>query len=376
MSIFKKPKPRAAVTAAVQTARGNERTSLLSRRTLNYSEAKLYAALREAVPIIDAAINKIVRLMGTFSVICSDPSAEKALSRFLSEVPCGPVSRGINSFVTSVADRMLCYGTAVNELVFDGEGRLCALFGAELDTVCLSCGKNPLAPEITLRDGTLLAHPERVVVSALSPEGENPWGVSLLRGLPFVSETLMKIYNCVGVNFDRIGNLRFAVTYHPAAGEGGIGENRAEEIASAWSEAMRDTSAVRDFVAVGDVDIKIIGGESIMPDISVPVRTLLEQIVARVGLPPFLLGLSWSSTERMSAQQADILTSELEYYRSVITPLLTKICYAFLRGEGYFCDVQIEWSNITLQDELTLAQARLYNAQAEKIEKECGGENV
>ena len=33
-------------------------------------------------------------------------------------------------------------------------------------------------------------------------------------------------------------------------------------------------------------------------------RQMLEQLVAKTGLPPFLLGLSWSSTERMSAQQA------------------------------------------------------------------------
>ena len=33
----------------------------------------------------------------------------------------------------------------------------------------------------------------------------------------------------------------------------------------------------------------------------------LEQLVTKTGLPPFLLGLNWSTTERMSTQQADIL---------------------------------------------------------------------
>ena len=36
-------------------------------------------------------------------------------------------------------------------------------------------------------------------------------------------------------------------------------------------------------------------------------RQILEQLVAKTGLPPFLLGLNWSTTERMSTQQADIL---------------------------------------------------------------------
>lgn len=73
--------------------------------------------------------------------------------------------------------------------------------------------------------------------------------------------------------------------------------------------------AVRDFVAVGDVDIKVIGADSQVLDSEVPVRQILEQLIARTGIPPFLLGLSWSSTERMSAQQADLLTSEITAIR-------------------------------------------------------------
>ena len=38
---------------------------------------------------------------------------------------------------------------------------------------------------------------------------------------------------------------------------------------------------------------------------------MTEQIVSRLGIPPFMLGLSWSSTERMSSEQSDMLTSEI-----------------------------------------------------------------
>ena len=63
------------------------------------------------------------------------------------------------------------------------------------------------------------------------------------------------------------------------------------------------SGSVRDFVAVGDVDIKVIGADNQVLDSQVPVRQILEQLVARTGIPPFMLGLSWSSTERMSTQQ-------------------------------------------------------------------------
>ena len=122
---------------------------------------------------------------------------------------------------------------------------------------------------------------------------------------------------------------------------------------------------IRDFVAVGDVDIKVIGAENQLFDTNVPVRQLLEQLVSKLSIPPFLLGLSWSSTERMSSQQADILTSELEYFRRLLTPvvrLYLEIQY------GLDEPVDVEWDNINLQDEVELAEARLKNAQAKELE--------
>ena len=83
-----------------------------------------------------------------------------------------------------------------------------------------------------------------------------------------------------------------------------------------------------------------------------------------------MLGLSWSATERMSTQQADVLTSELEYYRGLLTRVVEKIIRFWLRNEGYSCNFNIVWSDITLQDEVETARARLLRAQAEKLEME------
>ena len=129
---------------------------------------------------------------------------------------------------------------------------------------------------------------------------------------------------------------------------------------------------IRDFVSVGDVDIHAIGAENLMPLTEVPVRQLLEQMLSKLSVPPFLLGLNWSSTERMSAQQADILTSELEYYRQVLEPVICRIAQMFLRLNGSYTAVRIRWDNINLQDETALAQARLHNAQAAEIEQRIG----
>ena len=91
-----------------------------------------------------------------------------------------------------------------------------------------------------------------------------------------------------------------------------------------------NSNTVKDFVAVGDVSVKVIGADNAVLDSEIPVRQLLEQIVAKTGLPPFMLGLSWSSTERMSTQQADILTSELESYRRILEPVIKQIGNMYL----------------------------------------------
>lgn len=66
----------------------------------------------------------------------------------------------------------------------------------------------------------------------------------------------------------------------------------------------------------------VIGADNQIIDTQVPVRQMLEQIVAKLGLPPFILGLSWSTTERMSQQQAEILASELESYRELLNSVI------------------------------------------------------
>lgn len=71
----------------------------------------------------------------------------------------------------------------------------------------------------------------------------------------------------------------------------------------------------------------------------------------------------------MSTQQADILTSELEYYRRLLEPVILKIAGTYLQYNGTFCNLQIIWDNINLQDEVQLAQARLWNAQADELEQ-------
>ena len=74
----------------------------------------------------------------------------------------------------------------------------------------------------------------------------------------------------------------------------------------------------------------------------------------------------------MSAQQADLLTSELWSLRRTVEPALRKICRTFLALEGLDDRMEIVWDEISLQDMTEQAKAELYLAQAEKARAEIG----
>ncbi len=339
---------------------------------LSNGQTRLYRELREAVPIIDAAILKTVRLTGGFKIECKNSDNTKKLNEFLNNVPVSPNRYGISEFISTYFEQLLTYGTAVGEIITDSKGNFAALYNADIDDIELQRAKNNVNCIVCARahgQAVPVKYPDLILLSVLNPEAGSLCGNSILKGLPFVSGILMKIFSSIGENWERAGNIRYAVTYRPQndAMDRAYAKDRAQQVAAEWGEAMKKGGPVKDFVAVGDVSIKAIGADNQILDSEIPVKQMLEQIVAKTGIPPFMLGLSWSSTERMSSQQADLLTSELEAYRRILTPVITKICRMYMTLNGIADTPEIIWDDITLQDECELSKARLYNAQSEKI---------
>lgn len=381
MAIWKR-KERAVVSAVapVQLRSGGEHPfrAVESYVPLHRPEFALYRAIREAVPVVDAAILKLVRLSGGVKVLCTNAQAQGELERFLQTVKAGRNQQGIQSFLDAYLDSMLTCGRAVGEIVLRADGR-------EIEAVL--CGSvsdievretSPLDLELCLKQpgGEVLPLPyqDLLLFTPYQPTPEAPYGSSLLRSTPFLANILLKIFQTLGTNWERAGNLRFSVVYKP--GEEGMDGSRAQERASAlaseWGAAMQSTraGAVRDFVSVGDVSIRVIGAEAQIPDCQVPVRLIVEQLIAQTGIPPFMLGLNWSSTERMSSQQADIMTSELTALRRTLTPAVEKLCRLWLRLHGYEPLVTVDWEEINLQDGVEEAKALLYRQQARRLELE------
>ncbi len=382
MALGKRKKQAGAteVVAVPQTSSNHHPFSILGSYTPGpTADINIYNSLREAIPLIDAAIDKLVRLIGTFEIRCDNEAAEKQLSHFLQNVSVGGTRKGIDAFISTFFQQLLTMGTAVGEIVTDGQ-TVTHLFNSDLKCVSLTEGSSPLDIVVSADNGNgqfvPVEYPELILLSVHNPEPGKIYGTSVLKGLPFVSDILLTIFNTIGINWERVGNVRFAVTYKPQndSVDMAYARERANQVATEWRNTMKSGGTVKDFVAVGDVSIKAIGADNQILDSSVPVRDILEQIVAKLGVPPFLLGLSWSTSERMSYQQADILTSEIDAYRRELNPTIDRICRLWLRLNGFDCDFTINWNELTLQDIRELAQSRYYDAQSERILWEIGGE--
>lgn len=371
MSLFSRKK---SSTSQVQLRSGMPQPfgMLDSYVPLSDGETRLYRSIREAVPVVDAAIMKIIRLTGGFEARCSDKIAERELNDFIRTVNVGRGQRGLQAFISQYLDSMITCGRAVGEIVTCGNRDIAAVLCGNVADVQIKEGETPL--DFVLCSSGIggvqpLPYQNLLLFTPFNPEADSPYGVSMLRSMPFLCGILLKIYQSLGINWERAGNIRFAVVYKPQGDiiDRAVAQDRAEQIAREWSAAMQSgkNGSVRDFVAVGDVDIRVIGADNQILDSEVPVRQILEQLIARTGIPPFLLGLNWSTTERMSAQQADLMTSELTAIRRTLDPVLEKICSLWLRMHGYACGFEIEWESINLQDEVEEAKAALYLAQAE-----------
>ena len=115
MNFWKRRGDEAATARTVQL-RDRERHPYAGLRSFTPQrggELRLYQAVREAVPVVDAAVCKLIRLSGGALVFCEDPETEKRLRDFLERVPAGRGQYGINAFLEQYLESLLICGGGV-----------------------------------------------------------------------------------------------------------------------------------------------------------------------------------------------------------------------------------------------------------------------
>lgn len=367
----------------------------------------LVEALRESVPILDAAIGRICTFDGILEVQGGNDKLTSIIDEWMRNVPVNDAEHTLQAFYTSQGNELYEQGCGIGEMIFDARGREViglrvadskGIIFVRTDAALRTFYRAPAVSqarradgadsiEAVLRGGVRQVTPAHlgsigfVEVSAPSmiyavnqPEADGPYGTSVLRSLEFVSQILLKMQNATGRVWERFGDPPFHVHYATKNRAVNNAEvlRRSQAIAADLAKAMaakargNSVDLTTGTGADDTVEISVIGAEGEALTIEQPMRHIVEQIVAKLGLPPWSLGLQWSTTGGAAEQQAIVVLQEAQTRFSRRQHGLERIVAAHLRGRGLTWkpgDWRIVQRLPNLQDEVKKAQAAFLRAQ-------------
>jgi hypothetical protein len=110
---------------------------------------------------------------------------------------------------------------------------------------------------------------------------------------------------------------------------------------------------------------------------------VLEQIVSKTNLPAWMLGIYWSTTERMATLEVEAALQDAKVRQLAMLPELIRLFSVFLRLRGRTWksvttspDKPGDWGIVfetpNLRDMVAQAQARFLNAQADQMQSTAG----
>jgi SPP1 gp7 family putative phage head morphogenesis protein len=370
----------------------------------------LYEAMREALPIVDGGIGMMVTLDGIVRVEGEDEALVAEIDAWMQSVQVNDAETGLQAFYASQGNEQYEQGFAVGEwtarkdgkgierlrvadskgVMFLREGDTLRTYyrapavakpaaGAGLETVESMLRRTPaLTPAGLLQHDYQPLDPRRVVYVANQPEADNPYGTSLLRSLEVTADTQLRVQVSLGRTWTRWGDPVFHVGYktkNARITETELGRRKAvlaEELAAALAGKERGNSS--DFVtatgSLDDIVINAIGAAAVALDPTAPLKHVNEQVCARFGLPPWLLGVDGTVGAGQAERQAEMVLQASKTRWERRRPGLESLVATHLRLAGRAWKPG-SWRLVqdlpNLQDMMKIAQAEFLHAQAAMV---------
>lgn len=339
----------------------------------------LLEQLVRTVPVINAALERIVQLVGCPVLESEDTAALAEFNEWRANLRVNRTQTGFDPAFATWAMDHLTYGRAHCEIILNGSlTDVYALQELHTRTVDLRPKTRGYGVEYVQNLGTfgseIVLKPELLLTSVHDIRADNPQGNSLLMGLEFMGEIWGKLMIATRNVWERWGEPIVQVGYEPDENfsdpTGAKGLAIAQGAAAVYDQIMksRTEGQIRSLATSGMVSFKVIGAEGEALALEIPERRIMEQIVAKTGLPPFLLGLQWATTERMSQVQAQLLSRLVEAVRMHLAP---EISYLFRLRQalvGRPFEWKLTWDAPSLVDEMQQAQADKAAAEADSAE--------
>lgn len=339
---------------------------------------QLYRDMRSAFPVLDVAITKLVRLAGAVQIVAEE-EVKADLLTWMRGVRVNAAGQGFEAWAAITMDQMMQYGRSVGELVPNrSRTDIYGLMTLDPGTIEFrTVPEAPLSLDVVQWQGRgQVVIPRPVALIGIhNPQGDSPHGTSLFRSLPSVIEALSVIENATVQVWRRMGAPPFHINWAPPREfqdpDGTATERVLGELETGWTEAMtaREAGQVHDYFTAGPVTIDVIGNKNALFDIQQPFRAFAEQVIAATGLPSWMFGFSWSSTETLSTQQADLIVANIEAIRRGVMPAIGQVLNTRqeMRGKPR---VELKWGEVNLRDltEKARGAAWIEQGRARRIE--------
>jgi hypothetical protein len=359
-------------------------SAALPQARLLYPDDALNALLEEmrrTVPILDRALTVLVGLCGQVEFEATRATRTE-LEAWAHALRVNQTGRGLQGWIEAHLDALLLYGKGVTEIVpAHAHTDVYALMNLDPRSVVFQVTADPLVLLPLQRQHVnaflMPLNPELLLISVNGGHTDSPHGFSLYRSLPYVAQAARTIENATAQVWQRLGCPPFHINWDPGAKftdpQGTLAAQGLAVLQSQWtqSQAGRATApggsganSVGDYFTAGNVKVSVIGHEHTPLPLAETWRVFEEQLVSVTGLPSWLLGFHWATTERMALQQSEILVANIESLRRHVQPQLEQLIDLRQRFAGRRGRVKVRWSKVSLHDLTEQARGKAWEAQA------------
>ncbi len=342
-------------------------------------DAPFYEFLREAIPIMDAAIWRLVSLDGHIIVEGDNDSLVDEIQDWIDNVPVNDLQTGLQSWHQNYSNEAFEQGFALGEFVASKQRN--DIVGLRVaDSKFIKFNRTPKEMEIWQKaDGDLQErqlNPVNLLYWSIHNENQNPYGTPLFRSCEFVAQILATIHNSQLNVWERFGDPSFSMVYKTGKKDGNNHQARVDALAKDLDSVVRAKRLGKsaDFVHAIDtnssIEIKVIGAEGQILELEAPARHVMEQIVSKTGLPPWMLGMHWSTTERLAEFESEMVLADVTTRQSAKLPTFNRIVSTLLKMRGRTWkkgDWELKFQQVNLHDIEKQARARFLNSQADMM---------
>ncbi len=339
----------------------------------------LMEEFRRTMPLFDRGINVLSELVGCPEIEGS-AAVVKDLTHWMREVPVNQHQQGLDQWIRGHLDGMLIYGKGVGEVVPErGLGDVQALVNIDPRSVLFQMTADPLVllPKQRQRHThELLSLPrDLTVISVHGAHTDRPHGVSLFRSCPFIGRALRTVENSTVQNWQRLGSPPFHINAQLGDEvqdpQGTLAGEVLQDLKTAWDSVMGagrdvDVAQVADYFTAGEVTVSVMGADGQVLEMAAPYRVFAEQVIAAIGLPPWMFGFHWSTAERLAAQQLEMAITRINGLRRAVEPQIRRVLELRQAFSGSRGDWELCWPKVSLADLESAAKAAMMDEQAQR----------